>query len=184
MGVEAARCAVGSTEGRRTRTIARIMDIEETRLPGVGLKHDLITRLGQRVGVVSQRTGDREIVLYDRDDPDACRAVVHLNPQESEALAELLGAPRVIERLARLREQIEGIATEGIVLADGTPYVGRTLADAQVRTRTGASVVAVVRQGEVTPQPAPDFRFQAGDKVIAVGTDEGVRAVAALLALG
>ena len=160
------------------------MEIEETRLPGVGLKHDLTTRSGQRVGVVSQRSGEREIVLYDRDDPDACRAVLHLTAQESEALAELLGATRVIERLARLREQVEGIATEGIVLADGTPYVGRTLADAQIRSRTGASVVAVVRAGEVTPQPAPTFRFAAGDKVIVVGTEEGVRAVAALLMLG
>ena len=73
-------------------------------------------------------------------------------------LAELLGQPRVIERLARLREQIEGLATEGIYLEAGSPYVGRTLADAAIRSRTGASVVALVRDGEVTPSPAPSQR--------------------------
>jgi TrkA domain protein len=162
----------------------RDVDIEETRLPGVGLRHDLSVRGGQRVGVVSQVNGDRELVLYDQDDPDACRAVLHLAPEEAGMLAELLGAPRVNERLARLREQVEGIATEGVVLAADSPYAGRTLGDAQIRSRTGASVVAVVRHEEVTPSPTPSFRFRAGDKVIVVGTDDGVAAVARLLADG
>lgn len=160
------------------------MHIEETRLPGVGLRHDLGIRDGQRVGVVSQVNGDRELVLYDRQDPDACRAVLHLTSEEASALAELLGAPRVSERLARLREQVEGITTEGIVLGPDSPYVGRTLADAQIRSRTGASVVAVARHGEVIASPEPSTRFMAGDKVVVVGTDQGVAAVARLLADG
>ncbi len=160
------------------------MDIEETRLPGVGLRHDLSIKGGQRVGVVSQVNGDRELVLYDKHDPDMCRAVLHLGSDEASMLAELLGAPRVTERLARLREQVEGITTEGITVRSDSPYAGRTLGDAQIRSRTGASVVAVARLGEVTPSPRPSFRFMAGDKVIVVGTDEGVAAVARLLADG
>lgn len=158
------------------------MDIEETRLPGVGLRHDLSVRSGQRVGVVSQINGDRELVLYDKRDPDASQAVVHLGPEEASVLAELLGAPRVTERLARLHEQVEGITTDGIVLPAGSRYVGRTLGDAQIRSRTGASVVAVARDGDVTPSPTPSFRFRSGDTVIVVGTDDGVAAVARLLA--
>ena len=160
------------------------MEIEETRLPGVGLRHDLSVGGGQRVGIVSQVNGDRELVLYDRHDPDACRAVLHLASDEAAMLAELLGAPRVSERLARLREQVEGIATEGIVLPPESPYVGRSLGDAQIRSRTGASVVAVVRHGEVTPSPTPSFQFMSGDKVIVVGTDDGVLEVARLLTAG
>ncbi len=160
------------------------MDIEETRLPGVGLRHDLSTRTGQRIGVVSQVNGERELVLYDKHDPDACRAVLHLGVEEASLLAELLGAPRVSERLARLREQVAGITTDGIALTADSPYAGRTLGDAQIRSRTGASVVAVARHGEVTPSPTPSFRFMAGDKVIVVGTDDGVAAVARILADG
>ena len=107
-----------------------------------------------------------------------------LEPGEAEVLAELLGAPRVIERLARLREQIEGITSEGIYVEPGSPYDGRTLGDAQIRSRTGASVVAVVRQGDVIPSPAPAHRFRAGDKVVVVGTEDGVRETAKLLAAG
>ena len=160
------------------------MDIEETRLPGIGLRHDFVVRSGQHIGVVSQTNGDRELFLYDRADPDACRAVLHLKPEEAATVAEFLGAPRVTERLARLRDQVEGIATEGITLAAGSPFVGRTLGDAHVRTRTGASIVAVVRADVVQPSPSPDHVFQLGDKVIVVGTDDGVEAAARLLADG
>ncbi len=160
------------------------MDIEETRLPGIGLRHDFVLRGGQHVGVVSQSNGDRELFLYDRVDPDACRAVVRMKAEEATTVAELLGAPRVTERLARLRDQVEGISTEGIVLGSLTPFVGRPLGDAKIRTRTGASIVAVVRSSTVHPSPGPDFRFETGDKVIVVGTDDGVEAAAELLTGG
>ena len=157
------------------------MDIEETRLPGVGLRHDFVTRQGRRIGVISQKNGSRELFMYDPEDPDACRAVIDLTPEESEVVAELLGAPRVIERLARLREQVEGIVTEGIPLTATSPFIGRTLGEAQVRSTTGASVVAVVRGDTVVPSPGPDFRFQVGDKVVVVGTEEGVHEAAKIL---
>ncbi|NYD43587.1 cation:proton antiporter regulatory subunit [Nocardioides panaciterrulae] len=160
------------------------MDLEETRLPGIGLRHDFVTAQGRRVGVVSQRSGARELVIYDPLDPDACQAVITLTGQEGEVLAELLGAPRVVERLARLREQIEGISTEGLLVAEDSPFAGRSLGDAAIRTRTGASVVAVFRGGELIASPRPDFVFQAGDRVVVVGTEDGVHAVAGLLADG
>ncbi len=70
---------------------------EEVRLPGVGLRHDFQTRSGRRVGVVSHRTGRRDLVVYDTRDPDACSEVVKLATDEADALAELLGAPRIVE---------------------------------------------------------------------------------------
>jgi hypothetical protein len=88
------------------------VEVEETRLPGIGLRHDFVTALGRRVGVVSQRNGVRHVVLYDEEDDDACAATVELTADESEILAELLGAPRITERFARLRESLEGLATE------------------------------------------------------------------------
>lgn len=157
------------------------MEIEETRLPGIGLRHDFVTAQGRRLGVLSQRNGARQVLLYDRYDPDACEDTVELTAEESEVLAELLGAPRITERLARLREQVEGLATEGIPIEPGSTYVGATLGDTAIRTRTGASVVAVLRGEEVFASPTPDFRFQADDRLIVVGTQSGVDAVRDLL---
>lgn len=160
------------------------MDVEETALPGVGLRHDLVLRGGRRLGVVSQVNGDRELVLYDEKDPDASHEVVHLTPPEAAMLADLLGAPRVVERLARLREQVQGITTEGIVLPRHSPFAAGTLGDTALRSRTGVSVVAVIRESEVTPSPQPAFPLRAGDRLIVVGTHEGVEAARRLLSQG
>jgi TrkA domain protein len=160
------------------------VEVEETRLPGIGLRHDFVTAQGRRVGVVSQRNGARHVLLYDQEDTDACAATVELTVEESEVLAELLGAPRIIERFARLREQVEGLATEGLPIAPGSPFADRTLGDTAIRTRTGASVVAVLRGAEVFASPTPDFRFRVGDRVIVVGTRDGVHAVSKLLGSG
>jgi TrkA domain protein len=95
---------------------------------------------------------------------------------------ELLGAPRIVERLAALHEQIAGLTSEELVVAAGSPYVDRTLGDTQARSRTGASIVAVLRQQQVLPSPAPNFRFRAGDRVVVVGTPDAIEAVARILA--
>ena len=155
--------------------------VEETPLPGIGLRHDFVTAAGRRVGVVSHRDGRRELVIYDDRDPDACLAQVRLIAEEADALAEILGATRVIERLAALRQQVEGLVSEEVPIRPGSPYDGRPLGDTRARTRTGASIVAVIRGGEVLASPGPDFRFVGRDVVVVVGTAEGTAAVADIL---
>ena len=66
-----------------------------------------------------------------------------------------------------------------VVLGGGT--VGASIADGEYRKRTGASIVAVLRAGQSIPAPEPEFILQPGDTVVAVGTREGVGALASLL---
>jgi TrkA domain protein len=160
------------------------MDVERASLPGIGLRHVFTTARGRQLGVVSHHTGRRDLVVYDKEDPDTCVVSVALTGEEANALAELLGTGRVVERLAELHQQVEGLVTEQIPIAPGSPYAGRPLADTQARTRTGSSIVAVVRGGEVIASPRPDFVFQADDVVVVVGTGEGTAAVAAILVGG
>jgi TrkA domain protein len=156
------------------------MDIHETTLPGVGLRHDFTTRTGRQLGVITHRTGRRDLVVYDREDPDASQEVVQLTGDEAEALGELLGADRVVEHLADL-QRIEGLAIDWLAVRSGSPYAGRTIADTQARSRTGVSIVAVLRDGSAIPAPTPDVRLQAGDTLVVVGTIGGIPALADLL---
>ncbi len=134
--------------------------------------------------MISHRTGRRDLLIYDRDDPDTCAQTVTMNDEEADALAELLGTHRIVERLAELDRQIQGLVTEQIPITADSPYAEKTLGDTRARTRTGASIVAVVRNGQVHASPRPDFRFEQGDVVVVVGTDEGSAAVADILANG
>ena len=54
------------------------MEIQETALPGVGLRHEFTTSGGRQLGVVSYRSGRRDLLLYDPDDRDACQEVIRL----------------------------------------------------------------------------------------------------------
>jgi TrkA domain protein len=89
------------------------MEIQETALPGVGLRQEFTTSAGRQLGVVSYRTGRRELLLYDPDDPDACREVIRLIPEEADALADLLGVARLGGRLAELQQQLAGWPSPG-----------------------------------------------------------------------
>jgi CPA2 family monovalent cation:H+ antiporter-2 len=53
-----------------------------------------------------------------------------------------------------------------------SPLNGRTIGDLGIRTRTGASVVGVVRGGALRPNPGPDFLFARGDLVAVIGKSE------------
>ncbi len=155
-------------------------EVTEIRLPGVGVRHEYTTAEGERVGVVSHRSGRRDIVVYDREDPDRCRSVLHLSPDDTHTLAELLGAPHLSEALASV-QRIEGLAIDWITVPPGSPFVGATIGEGQFRTRTGASIVAVVRRDTPIPSPGPEHRFQAGDVAVAVGTQDGLAQLRALL---
>jgi TrkA domain protein len=167
--------ALGSGEDRH-------VDVEQIALPGVGLRYEFQTEAGQRIAVVSRRTGKQELVLYAQDDPDSAGVVIPLTATEADTLAEILGAPHIVERLSDLHRQVVQLIVEQIAVPVGSRYDGRPLGDTQARTRTGASIVAVVRGENVFASPRPDFVLRSGDVLIVVGTDEGTRGVADILA--
>lgn len=68
--------------------------MERTPLPGIGVRYDVMTDSGRRVGIVSRRDGKRELVLASRDDPDGCAASVPLTSDEAHLLAEILNGER------------------------------------------------------------------------------------------
>lgn len=160
------------------------MEIEQIALPGIGLKHEFTTHGGRRVAVVSHRTGRRDLVIYDQHDPDRACEAIQLNDEEADALVELLGAPRIVQRLNDLHREVEGLVSVQLPILPGSPYDSRSLGEARIRTRTGASVVAVVRSGQVNASPGPDFRFVAGDVVVVVGDAETTADAADILADG
>lgn len=60
-----------------------------------------------------------------------------------------------------------------IVRTTAPALTGRTLGDARIRERTGCTVVAVERDGEVLTDIGQEFRLQSADELIIAGTDDG-----------
>ena len=152
------------------------MDVAEVLLPGVGVRYELTTEAGHRIGLVVRRGGDVDVVGYGPD-PDVAVPMFHLTAEEAETVAELLGGPRVAERLADLTREIPGLEAGQVLVGASSPYVDRPLVDTRARTVTGASVVAVVRGEEVLASPGPGETLRAGDVLVVIGTREGITAV-------
>src|SRR5689334_8784760 len=111
------------------------MDVERVNLPGIGLRHSVTTARGRRLGVVSHHTGRRDLVVYDKADPDSTVVSVALSAEEANVVAELLGTARIVERLADLQRQVDGLITRQIAIPAGSRFDGRTLGDTKARTR-------------------------------------------------
>jgi TrkA domain protein len=154
--------------------------VENRVLPGIGVCQELELHDGRRIGIVTRRNGHRDIVIYD-DDGDGAAETIMLDEKEADVIAELLGAPQLVTRLADLQRSVDEVLTEQLPIPDSSPFAGRPLGDTQARTRTGASIVAVLRDGSTHASPGPDFRLEAGDLVVTVGTQEGVDAVGRIL---
>ena len=155
--------------------------VREIKLPGVGVRHEFTTGDGVVVGVLQHHDGRHDVLVYDRDDPDSCSSVLRLDDEDTRTLSELLGASQLTAGIGAVQQQVEGLLLEWIALPMSSPAVGTTIGDGMYRTRTGASVIAVIRRGASIPAPDPDFAFAADDTVVAVGTAEGVETLRSLL---
>jgi TrkA domain protein len=163
--------------------------VNEIPLPGIGVRYEFVTQDGDRVAVVHHRSGVRELVLFERDDPDTSHDLLRLGPEDSRTLAELLGVSQVAKDLAELERDVEGLAVEGLAvdrlpLGAASPFDGRAIGDTRARTRTGVSIVAVLRGDEAHPAPGPEFALRGGDTLVVVGTPRGIEELAIVLRPG
>ncbi len=160
------------------------MDVKEVLLPGVGLRYEFTSHNGERIGIVARRGGDFDVVLYGPEDPDQARPVFHLTDHEAEAVAQILGAPRIAERFTELSREVTGLETGQVHIVAGSPFVDHPLGDTRARTRTGASIVAIVRNEQVLASPGPAEMLHARDVLIVIGTEDGIAGVEQIIDKG
>ena len=150
------------------------MEVTEVLLPGVGVRYEFTADSGHHLGVVARRDGEFDVVCFRGADPDAADSLFTLSREQAEALADILGAPRIVERFADLSREVPGLASATIDIPQGSRFDGQTLGKTQLRTLTGVSIVAVVKTDGVVPSPTPDETLLAGHSLVVVGTEQGI----------
>src|SRR5690606_6739710 len=90
-----------------------------------------------------------------------------------------VGEQRVLDQLLRT---VRGMEIVWHTVTPDSPVLGKTLAEANLRATVGASVIAMVRSGHVTPNPKSSTIFEAGDIVGLIGDDNELEAAAHFLA--
>ena len=76
----------------------------------------------------------------------------------------------------------EGIEIAWTTMGSDSALAGKTLAQADIRSRTGASVVAFIRDGKLTANPKSMTVFQAGDRIGLIGEQDQIEAARDLVA--
>ncbi|PKN62483.1 MAG: portal protein [Deltaproteobacteria bacterium HGW-Deltaproteobacteria-15] len=74
--------------------------------------------------------------------------------------------------LTQLRVAERQFDLQWVVIEQGSPLITQSIGEAQIRKITGASVVGVIRNEKLEPNPDAGFRFQLNDLVAIIGTDE------------
>lgn len=149
------------------------MEIRESDLPGVGKKYSAETAAGDRLVLVIHHDGSRELFRFGRDDPDRPESVIPLTDEEAHRIGALLAGTyfQPVSEKAVL-EVMEGLHLRWFPVGPGSFFDGHSIGELKIRSRTGASVIAILRADAHLPNPSPDEVLREGDTVLALGTVE------------
>lgn len=97
-------------------------------------------------------------------------------------LAHLILSPEVVDFFDTvIRRDDESLNLEDIKVAEGSQVVGRTLAELEVLEKTGASILVILRERNVLPNPDQETVLRGGDHLLALGTAEELDALEAMI---
>ncbi|MBS1255603.1 MAG: putative cation/proton antiporter YbaL [Deltaproteobacteria bacterium] len=75
---------------------------------------------------------------------------------------------KILEQLRMAELQYD---LQWVLIKSGSFLDGKTIRETQLRTKTESSVVSVVRDDKLVPNPDADFRLKANDRAAIIGTD-------------
>ena len=146
------------------------VDVEETRLPGIGSKFTLRLDAGGRLAVILHNDGLREIYFFPHGDDEEPRAVIELDDDEARQLGAVIGGayerPKIVEELELALGELQ---IEWVRVPDESPWIGKTLAESGFRAKTGVTIIAILREPEPVSGARPDDMIQRGDTLVTVG---------------
>lgn len=146
------------------------VDLQETRLPGIGIKYVLRLDGGARLTLIQHNDGLREIYYFARGHDDEPRAVIRLDDDEARSLGALLGGayerPKIVDDLEMALGEL---LIEWVPVPDTSPLIGKTLAEAALRQRTHITIIAILREPEPVTGAQPNDVIQRGDTLVTVG---------------
>jgi len=108
------------------------------------------------------------------------RRIVRAGSRAAKRFHDALTAEERRESLARTMELAVPAGVE-IALPMTSPAIGGNVVTLNIRAKTGASVVSVVRGGAVVRNIGPEWEFHAGDKIIALGNHSQIAALKDML---
>lgn len=147
------------------------MRVRETQLPGVGVRYNLEFEEGREFIVLLRNDGQRETYWRGGEDEDGER-LFKLSEREARKLSEIFDGTYFRPVTEDIDEALDGARIKWIQLAADSPLAGHTIGDAQIRSQTGVSIIAIQRDDRTISNPDKDEPLKGNDVLVVVGTDE------------
>lgn len=151
------------------------MNVSVSQLPGIGQKISFRTAEDNMLVLIVHHTGKRELYFFEDADNDEADFSMELTSDETRELgAQLLGAtyqPVDAEKLKMFKNQI---VVDWIKLKEKSPLAYRTIEDAEIRNKTGVTVMGIVKGEEMIASPDANTKLLPGDVLMIMGKEEQV----------
>ena len=132
---------------------------------------DDLNRLGATHVINPELEGGLEILRYTLLTLDYSTGQIqhYIDTVRSDTYEGIWPGDRGYPVLDQLLMSTRGVEIAWLPLDEQSPIVGLTLAETNIRSRVGASVVALVRDQHVTANPKSHVRFEPGDLLGLIG---------------
>lgn len=173
------------------RAVDLVVELKNVSEVAVGLAYSAILlrdpALAAEVSVIEDRSDDLYHGLEgwvlraarELEDPDELRGLLHLAAASERIVDAAQSMTRIIETdeaphpiIAHALSEADEITADAFIAQDA-PAVGKTLGELRVQTTTGMEVLAIDRGGRWIYRPRGPRELKAGDRLIAIGPEEG-----------
>lgn len=157
------------------------MTVYEADVPGVGKKFELETRSGERLVVLIHHDGKREVYRQPDEDADSERLFA-LSDSDARTFGSIMeGAHFQPVDLDEVEVPLGGSIIEWVDVDEESTLAHKTLAEADIRSETGVSIIAIQRGEETYPNPDRSHEIQPNDILVALGTRAEIAELDALV---
>jgi uncharacterized protein with PhoU and TrkA domain len=172
------------------RAVDLVVELKNASEVAVGLAYSAILlrdpSLAAEVGVIEDRSDDLYHGLEgwvlraaaEMEDPEELRGLLHLAAASERIVDSAQSMTRLAEHedphpiIAQALAEADEIVSDAVV-AEGSELEGASLSELRIHTRTGMEILAIERDARWIYRPRSSRRLQVGDRLLAVGPEEG-----------
>lgn len=155
--------------------------VRESDLIGIGKKYQIETEAGDNMIIVIHDDGKRELYRSESEDSET-HCVMTLSDEESRQVAGIVGGlsykPKALETM---EIALDDLRIEWYKVGELSDGVNKSIGELGVRQRTGASIIAAIREEETIINPGPEYRIAPGTTLVVAGKKANIKLLKEIL---
>ena len=135
------------------------------KIRSIGLRHTIKLNNEEIVEIINFYNGRKQIYFVN---DGKIKSFLDLDEEEAKELGIILcGLEEENEEIKPLVR--DRLLMDWFIIKKGYKAINKSIKDLQIRKKTGATIAAIERNGEIISNPKPEEKFKENDKVLIIG---------------